>query len=72
MMPQDDRDFLKTVSIVEMVELGLSEYAWRVVTEMSQEITLVTEYADMEISVCRRCHGWGCQPGPCGGDEKTP
>ena len=33
-------------------------------------LTVVTEYADMEISVCRRCHGWGCWPGPCGGDEK--
>ena len=33
-------------------------------------LMVVTEYADMEISVCRRCHGWGCWPGPCGGDEK--
>ena len=28
-------------------------------------LTVVTEYADMEVTVCRGCHGWGCWPGPC-------
>lgn len=52
---QDDRDFLKTNPVVKLVDLGLSEYA----------LTIVAEYADVEVSACRRCHGWGCRPGPC-------
>ena len=58
-MVQDDRNFLKTLPVFKLVELGLSEYA----------LSVVTEYAPIEVTTCRRCHGWGCQPGPC---SETP
>ena len=56
-MVQDDRDFLKKLPVFKLVELGLSEYA----------LTVVTEYAPIEITTCGRCHGGGCRPGPCRG-----